>query len=264
MDVQLDPANCGGCAKACAAGQICASGACALVCPDGLTKCGGKCVDVQLDPANCGGCGQACGKDEVCSAGKCALLCLGGTVKCGSKCVDTQTDPANCGSCGNVCVKCTAGKCPPPTHRYWRFRETAVTVGHTPRTCELRWVDVDAVKRAPNSYSTPMDLSSGPPFDGATNYSDQGWIVSFSPEQDRYVVMDFGMPGFALLKFGAFTSYTGGQRGADWDIAWSDDGNTWHSVGTFHYLTTQGGAVEGGQGYAGWYELTWDASKLSP
>ncbi|MBI4704262.1 MAG: hypothetical protein HY744_24390, partial [Deltaproteobacteria bacterium] len=110
-----DPANCGSCGNACAGGLVCASGACALQCLGGATKCGSKCVDVANDPANCGSCGNACPGGQVCASGACALVCYGGTTKCGSKCVDLNYDPTNCGSCGKACggggAYCSSGSC---------------------------------------------------------------------------------------------------------------------------------------------------------
>ncbi|MBI4705029.1 MAG: hypothetical protein HY744_28315, partial [Deltaproteobacteria bacterium] len=113
-DLQADPANCGSCGKACAPGEACSAGACALACGGGTTKCGSKCADLQADPANCGSCGKACAQAEACSMGACSLVCAGGTTKCGSKCADLQADPANCGSCGKACAQaeiCFAGAC---------------------------------------------------------------------------------------------------------------------------------------------------------
>ncbi|MBI4699661.1 MAG: hypothetical protein HY744_00600 [Deltaproteobacteria bacterium] len=113
-DTQLDPANCGGCGKACPQGQVCANGACGLQCVGGTTKCGSSCAHVLLDPANCGGCGNACAQGQVCSNGACGLQCAGGTIKCGNACSNTQLDPQNCGGCGNACPQgqiCSNGGC---------------------------------------------------------------------------------------------------------------------------------------------------------
>jgi hypothetical protein len=68
---------------------------------------------------------------------------------------------------------------------------------------------------------------------------------------------DFGEPGYSLTRFQAFSSYTGEARGATWELAWSDDGTAWHSVGTFDYTTSDGGAAESAQGFGGYYELAW-------
>src|SRR3569832_1375884 len=43
VDLQSDPANCGACGTACAAGEASSSGACAVSCQAGLTECGGTC-----------------------------------------------------------------------------------------------------------------------------------------------------------------------------------------------------------------------------
>ena len=41
VDVNNDNSNCGGCGKACAAGQVCSQGTCGLSCQSGLTDCSG-------------------------------------------------------------------------------------------------------------------------------------------------------------------------------------------------------------------------------
>ncbi|MEM9073495.1 MAG: MXAN_6577-like cysteine-rich protein [Myxococcota bacterium] len=112
--LDLDPANCGACGNACAAGEFCVSGSCQSPCGTGTTDCGGSCVDTDIDPANCGGCGTACAAGEVCSAGVCGLSCGGGATECDGMCVDTDVDPANCGGCGTACADgevCSAGTC---------------------------------------------------------------------------------------------------------------------------------------------------------
>ena len=114
VDVQNDAANCGGCGKACAAGQVCSAGVCGVTCLGGSTLCSNKCVDVKDDAANCGGCAKACAAGQVCSNGTCAVTCLGGSTLCANKCVDEQNDAANCGGCGVACAAgqvCAAGKC---------------------------------------------------------------------------------------------------------------------------------------------------------
>jgi hypothetical protein len=112
--VQNDPANCGGCGSACAAGQVCSAGKCGVACLGGSTLCSNLCVDVQNDAKNCGACGNACAAGQVCSAGKCGVTCLGGSTLCSNKCVDVQNDAANCGKCANACAAgqvCSAGVC---------------------------------------------------------------------------------------------------------------------------------------------------------
>jgi hypothetical protein len=111
-DVSTDPANCGSCGAACAAGFVCTAGAC--TCPVGELSCGGVCVDPATDPANCGSCDSACPSGLVCTSGTCG--CPTGDSACGGSCTDTQTDPANCGGCGLVCQAgsaCSAGACTP-------------------------------------------------------------------------------------------------------------------------------------------------------
>ena len=91
VDAQNDPANCGGCGLACAAGRPCQGGSCA--CPSGQEFCGGACVDIDTDSANCGSCGNVCdgGNDcntAVCNQGTCETTpnvgaqCAGGTGSC--------------------------------------------------------------------------------------------------------------------------------------------------------------------------------------
>jgi hypothetical protein len=113
-NLTFDPANCGMCGKACAAGEVCSNGNCAATCSGGATECNGTCTNTGFDPNNCGSCGKTCAAGEVCSAGQCANACLGGTTNCSSKCVDTTIDPLNCGSCGKACAMgevCPAGQC---------------------------------------------------------------------------------------------------------------------------------------------------------
>ena len=40
-------------------------------CSDGLTDCGGGCVNTHTDEANCGSCGTGCATTQVCQAGSC-------------------------------------------------------------------------------------------------------------------------------------------------------------------------------------------------
>jgi hypothetical protein len=114
VDPASDPAHCGGCGHACALGEVCSSGRCALVCTGGTTDCGGTCRDLTSDRANCGTCGRACAAGEVCVDGACALSCPAGTTECAGRCVDTARDPAHCGRCGNACgdgMVCMSGAC---------------------------------------------------------------------------------------------------------------------------------------------------------
>jgi hypothetical protein len=95
----------------------------------GLTDCGGVCVDIYSDNANCGGCGIGCGGSEACGGGTCLILaepglavtCVAaGLTDCGGVCVDTLADVNNCGGCGVVCGPsdgCLGGSCVPPPER---------------------------------------------------------------------------------------------------------------------------------------------------
>ncbi|MBI4703390.1 MAG: hypothetical protein HY744_19935, partial [Deltaproteobacteria bacterium] len=56
VDPLVDPAHCGGCDKACAVGEVCTAGQCAVECGPGNVKCAGQCVNTDNDPAHCGGC----------------------------------------------------------------------------------------------------------------------------------------------------------------------------------------------------------------
>lgn len=86
----------------------------ALVCPNGLAMCAGKCVDLLGDSKNCGKCGTICSDPQVCASGLCSTSCPIGRSKCGTSCVDTLTDPQNCGGCNIACngnQTCTSGMC---------------------------------------------------------------------------------------------------------------------------------------------------------
>jgi hypothetical protein len=112
--LKRDPLNCGACGKACAAGEVCVQGGCALQCAGGATKCANVCVSTKSDPNNCGMCGIKCPPGEVCNNGKCAVSCSVGLTNCSNACVDLQTDDDNCGMCAATCgigQKCSAGKC---------------------------------------------------------------------------------------------------------------------------------------------------------
>src|SRR5579872_4468311 len=60
-DLSSDVTNCGSCGTACAAGDVCDLGMCAISCAPDLAPCRGSCVDLASDVANCGACGGNCG-----------------------------------------------------------------------------------------------------------------------------------------------------------------------------------------------------------
>ncbi len=117
VDLQTSLAHCGRCGNACAGGQSCVGGACALVCPMGLNACVDRCVDLASNGANCGACGITCDGGRVCQRGACDVSCASGQVNCGGSCVDPQVSVAHCGRCGAACAppnavaRCAMGAC---------------------------------------------------------------------------------------------------------------------------------------------------------
>lgn len=119
VDVESDAANCGGCGKACAEGEVCRDGVCSASCGAEETSCDGECVDLDRDAANCGECGHACGEGESCDAGECVpgSGCEDGELRCDGVCTDTDSDASNCGACGESCDEgfiCSEGSCACP------------------------------------------------------------------------------------------------------------------------------------------------------
>ena len=117
VDTAKDALNCGACGTACAAGEVCDAGKCALFCSGGTTTCGTSCVDIKKDHdnnANCGGCGSSCASGQICQNGACTLTCQSGLTNCSNQCVNLQNNNANCGACGNACAgnqACVGGGC---------------------------------------------------------------------------------------------------------------------------------------------------------
>ncbi|MFT4040856.1 MAG: hypothetical protein QM692_21925 [Thermomicrobiales bacterium] len=90
FDLQTDPAHCGGCNNACAAGQTCVNGSCTT--PGCTPNCAGQACGAPNgcgDICTVGSCpaGQTCSNDGVCVAGNCNPAC-GYNLTCqGSTCV---------------------------------------------------------------------------------------------------------------------------------------------------------------------------------
>jgi hypothetical protein len=93
----------------CAAGEVCAAGACSLSCQAGFVRCGDHCVNPREDNAHCGAsadcsgdhAGTACPSGSVCSDGRCALACQQGLLDCGGHCIDPLSDRKFCGASGD-------------------------------------------------------------------------------------------------------------------------------------------------------------------
>ena len=81
LDVQTDPANCGGCGVVCGLAS-CVNGAC--VCQgSGKATCGAVCVDLASDAEHCGACDNAC---IVASCIHGACDCAGTEANCPAAC----------------------------------------------------------------------------------------------------------------------------------------------------------------------------------
>jgi hypothetical protein len=72
-----------------------------IICPQGETACGDRCVDLLTSAGNCGQCGAPVGKLEVCRAG--LATCAPGVATCDGACTDLARDPAHCGDCATAC-----------------------------------------------------------------------------------------------------------------------------------------------------------------
>ena len=116
-------------------------------CPEGQTRCSGKCADLRTDQENCGGCGFSVPFGETCINGQFSSSlvqskntsssgstgttpagsvntsvttagvqgsCPSGKISCNGACRDLRNDAANCGSCGNICSwgqECQNSRC---------------------------------------------------------------------------------------------------------------------------------------------------------
>lgn len=148
-DLTKDPAHCGSCTHACAAGDVCSGGQCKAQCDSPTTKCPGGdggvvCATTNTDPLHCGGCSTVCGVADAgslapgnhnpdagfpydggsgwslgapaCDGGACGTACAGGTTVCPDGiCYDTQNFHDHCGDCNTACAAdtewCNSGHC---------------------------------------------------------------------------------------------------------------------------------------------------------
>ena len=100
VNTNSNPANCGGCGKACATGQVCDNGMCSSSCSAGAMVCGASCAMVATDAAHCGNCTTSCRTDQACSAGAC--VCPQGTSLCNGVCAASCTSGGTGGAAGMV------------------------------------------------------------------------------------------------------------------------------------------------------------------
>ncbi|HJL18228.1 MAG TPA: hypothetical protein RMH99_21370 [Sandaracinaceae bacterium LLY-WYZ-13_1] len=88
-----DPATCGGCETACAVDELCESAGggfdCVDTCAEGLTECGGSCVDTSANVSHCGGCDDACPSLDNATAGCASSAC---TYECAGMFADCDED----------------------------------------------------------------------------------------------------------------------------------------------------------------------------
>lgn len=134
-------------------------------------------------------------------------------------------------------------------HQYWRFYQTSIvtpTYAHSPRLCELKWVDGNGVTITPTTSAYGGTWLAGTPattlpFDGITNTIDQGWIHN----NDAWISAYFAIPRL-FSSFGAFTSYSG-ARGGNFAIQYSDDGTNWTTITTWTFVSNAG---------TGWYTVS--------
>ncbi len=135
VDTNSDPANCGGCGKACSgahASATCNAGQCAPgACDPGWRDCDGDpgngCeTNLHVDPNNCTACGMGCSIPHAlaaCADGCYISACNFGFDDCNQDPMDgcetsVLADASNCGACGKPCnalpnatASCAAGNC---------------------------------------------------------------------------------------------------------------------------------------------------------
>ena len=103
--------DCAACAHDCGPSAACEAGSCVEECAEGLTDCGGACVNLGADASHCGACGVLCElahRAEACVGGTCEPgACEAGWGDCNGDPTDgceTPTDTeADCGGCELAC-----------------------------------------------------------------------------------------------------------------------------------------------------------------
>jgi len=116
VDTRSSAMNCGACGTACAAGEMCVSGACRFDCPLPRMRCTSgamvSCVDASTDVNHCGSCGRVCtagaNATATCTMGSCGVRCNPGFADCDGNAangceVDINTSAMNCGACNTLC-----------------------------------------------------------------------------------------------------------------------------------------------------------------
>lgn len=69
------------------------------MCEQGLSACGGACVDTRSNPDHCGDCQTACAVGSICTDSACTP-CPAKNIGCDGKCIDPATNAGFCGAAG--------------------------------------------------------------------------------------------------------------------------------------------------------------------
>ncbi|MFO0601899.1 MAG: SBBP repeat-containing protein [Polyangiales bacterium] len=186
VDTRSSPANCGACARACAAvaGAVptCTSSTCGFACAAGRGNCdanptNGCEADITNNPSACGACGRACATGEVCNGGTCRVPRPGWLTPVGGE-ADDELVAVAADDAGNTVA---AGA----------FRGVLRLAGMAPLTSEGA-SDVVVLSLSPDGSIRWARRLGGPGTDAAN-------AVGLDPAGNVYVVgsftamMDFGM-----------------------------------------------------------------------